>query len=59
LADGREILIPTHIGAVDVGSVTISPITVLAIGDEPLIGRGITDRFRVIFDHGKQLIFEP
>jgi hypothetical protein len=31
---------------------------VIALGDEPLVGRGVTDRFTVILDHGRQLIVE-
>jgi hypothetical protein len=32
---------------------------VIAVGDEPLVGRGVTDEFRVILDHGRRVIVEP
>ena len=32
---------------------------VTILGDEPLIGRRLTDRFRVILDHGARVIVEP
>jgi hypothetical protein len=32
---------------------------VIAMGDEPLVGRAVSDRFMVILDHGRQLIVEP
>ncbi len=31
----------------------------IALGDEPAVGRGITDRFRLILDHRQQVIVEP
>jgi predicted aspartyl protease len=59
LADGSEILTPTY-----VGSVTIEPhqpvvTAIIALGEEPLLGRDVTDHFRLIFDHGRQIIVEP
>jgi hypothetical protein len=35
------------------------PVVVTSLGDEPLIGRRLTDRFRVIEDHGARVIVEP
>jgi hypothetical protein len=32
---------------------------IAAIGDEPIVGRGITDRLRITLDHGSQVIVEP
>lgn len=28
------------------------------MGDEPLVGRGVTDKFKITFDHGKKVIVE-
>lgn len=33
-------------------------VTILAMGEEPLVGRGLMDRFRVTLDHGRRLIIE-
>jgi hypothetical protein len=29
------------------------------LGDEPLVGRGVTDRFAVTLDHGRRVIVAP
>jgi len=29
------------------------------MGDEPLLGRRILDRYRIILDHGRRLTIEP
>ena len=34
-------------------------VAVTALGDEPLVGRGICDRLTITLDHGQQLIVEP
>jgi predicted aspartyl protease len=59
LADGSPVRAPVYRGAVQLGSLGTFPILVTALGDEPIIGRGLTDRFRVILDHGRRLIVEP
>lgn len=32
---------------------------VVTLGNEVMIGRGITDKFKIIFDHGRKVIIEP
>lgn len=59
LADGSEVLTPFYLGVVRVGDLGAFPIVIIALGDEPLVGRGVSDRFRIILDHGQQLIVEP
>lgn len=59
LADGSEVLAPAYDGTVQLGSLAPFPAIVIVLGDEPVAGRGVTDRFRVILDHGRQLIIEP
>jgi predicted aspartyl protease len=34
-------------------------VLVAQMGDEVIVGRGVTDHFRVTFDHGAQVIIEP
>ena len=59
LADGSKIAAPFYEGIIKIGKLPSLTIIILAMGDEPLIGRGVTDRFKVIFDHGKKVIVEP
>lgn len=58
LADGTEVILRGYMGDVHLGPVIISGRPIIALGDEPLIGHGITDRFRVILDHGERVIIE-
>jgi len=59
LADGSDVLPPIYRGVVRVGDMATFPIVVVALGDEPLVGPGVADRFTIILDHGQQLIVEP
>ncbi len=59
LADGSVIVAPLYYGALRVGSFDPVPADIAAIGDEPLVGRGISDRYGVYLDHGQRLIIEP
>jgi hypothetical protein len=42
-----------------VGNLASFPGAITAIGSESLVGRGVIDRFRVILDHGRNIIVEP
>jgi len=59
LADGSSVLATTYRGTVRVGPLGPFPALITAIGDEPLVGRGVSDRLRITLDHGQQLIIEP
>jgi hypothetical protein len=59
LADGSEVLVSYHLGMVSLGQLGSFEAVIVTLGDEPLIGRGITNRFTVILDHGRRLIVEP
>lgn len=59
LADGSDVLSPFYVGTVKVGAMGSFSIVIVALGDEPLVGRGVSDRFKVTLDHGQQLIVEP
>lgn len=58
LADGSDVLSPFYHGTVSLGDVGSFPVLIVALGDEPLVGRGVSDRFKVTLDHGYQVIVE-
>ncbi len=58
LADGSTTFAPNFLGTIRIGKYKPFGVSITALGDEPLIGRGITDKFKVIFDHGKRVIIE-
>ena len=59
LADGSQISVPGYLARVRVGAEPSFPIILLALGDEPIVGLGVTNRFRLILDHGQRVIIEP
>lgn len=59
LADGSEITTPVYRGTVQVGSLATEPANIALLGDEAIVGRGVTDRYRVILDHGERVIVQP
>jgi hypothetical protein len=36
----------------------VFPVVVSVLGDEAIVGRTLTDRFLVVFDHGRQVRVE-
>ena len=58
LANDSIIRIPTYIGSVKFWNKKFSNITILAMGDEPIIGREVIKYFRITLDHGKKIILE-
>jgi len=59
LADGTQVVVPTFLGMAQIDGLPAFSVAVTALGDEPLVGRGICDRFTITLDHGQQLIVEP
>jgi predicted aspartyl protease len=59
LADGSSFLCDAYVGTVDLAALGQFPAVVMALGNEWLIGRHITDQLRLILDHGQQVIAEP
>jgi len=59
LADGRRVTTPLYLGTINVGDLGTVPALIIAPGDEPLVGRRVTDRFRLILDHGERVILGP
>ena len=59
LADTSEVLAPVYRSHVRMDGFGSFPVLVLVLGDEPIVGRGVTDRFTIILDHGQQVRVEP
>ena len=59
LADGSRVRTGVYAGTVQIGSLPPLPADIVALGEEPLVGRGVTDRYRLILDHGQRVILEP
>ena len=55
LANGSEILAPVHDGRLTVGGFPALAVSVLAVGGQPILGRGVTDRFLLILDRGREV----
>lgn len=58
LADDSIIEVPAYIGLVKIGNKKLNNITVLIMGDEPIIGREVIKHFKVTLDHGRKIILE-
>ena len=59
LADESQVSVPAYFAHAQVGQQPSFPIVLLALGDEPSVGLRVTDRFRLILDHGERVIVEP
>jgi len=59
LADGSAVTAAAYVGIVEIGALPPFAVLVTALGDEPLVGRGVSDRFSVTLDHGQRVIIEP
>lgn len=59
LADGKTVRAPAFSGAAWLGNFGPFDVTISALGGEPVVGRGISDRFTVILDHGRRVVVAP
>jgi predicted aspartyl protease len=59
LADGSEVAAPSYLGTVTLGSFGPYEVLITALGDEPILGRGLATLFRIILDHGREISIEP
>jgi predicted aspartyl protease len=59
LADETEVAAFAYLGYIKIGQLDAVPAVIIALGEEPLLGRSVTNNFRLIFDHGNQIIVEP
>jgi predicted aspartyl protease len=60
VGDGRVVNIPTY--PADIQVVGLDAILRVSVGlgsPEVIVGRGVIDYFRVIFDHGREVVVEP
>jgi predicted aspartyl protease len=58
MADGTRVVAPLYLGTVQVGDLAVVPALITALGHEPLVGRGVTDRFRLTLDHGERVLVD-
>jgi predicted aspartyl protease len=59
LADGSRVLSPAYSASAELADIQgLHEVVVSFLGDEALIGRGLTDRFKVVLDHGMRVIVE-
>ena len=59
LADGFDIDVTAYLGEVELpGLEGIHPVLISVLGEEPIVGRGVTDHFALILDHGLQVVVE-
>lgn len=58
LADDSVAAVPAYLGSLRIGETTISPVTVVVLGSETMIGLEIVAQFRVTIDHDYSITFE-
>jgi len=58
-ADGSEVWARVFDGTVQMGAFPAFTVGVIAVGEDLLVGRQVTNRFGVNFDHGQRIIVEP
>ena len=57
-----HVLTPAYLGMVEMaelGEAGVSAAIIGVLGNEALMGRNLARRFRIILDHGRQVIVEP
>jgi predicted aspartyl protease len=59
LADSSTIDAPIYFGTLEIVGLPSAFAAITVLGTEYILGRGIIDRFRVTFDHGRRIIVEP
>jgi predicted aspartyl protease len=59
LADGTEITALSYFCYVSIGHLQAVPTVVITLDGDALLGRHVTDTFRVTFDRGRRVIVEP
>lgn len=58
LADGSFVETPVYHGIVQVVGLKSVPALITVLGDDYVLGRGVIDRFKVSFDHGRKVVVE-
>ncbi len=57
IASGESLRAPYFFGFIKLGSYKLF-VQIIVLGNEPIIGRGVLDQFKVTFDHGRNIIVE-
>lgn len=58
LADESVVKIPAFKCSLKLANKKLDDVTILIMGDEPVIGREVIKYFKVILDHGRKIIVE-
>ena len=58
LADGSLVDVPAYLGIVRVGVLPPVTTTIIALGDEPNLGRAVADCYKITLDHGRRIVVE-
>lgn len=58
LGDGRVIEAPIYLGSLEIIDFANLPISITVVGNEFVLGRGVINRFKITFDHGKRVTIE-
>ena len=59
LADGSLVDDPAYLGTVQVGELPPVTTIIVTLGDEPILGRAVSDQFNITLDHGQRIVVEP
>jgi len=59
LADGRSFRARSYRGWVSVGSFPPMPATIIALPGRALLGLAVTNRYRLSFLYGREVVLEP
>ncbi len=59
LADGSVVDVPAYLGRVQVGELLPVTTIIITLGGEPILGRAVTDQFKITLDHGQRIVVEP
>ena len=59
LADDSQVLLPAFLADVQIGTLPPVRTIVMPLGDEPLLGRHVTNHFGIFLDHGTKITVEP
>lgn len=59
LVDGTEITTNAYYCSVSIGQLPSVPTAVIALDGDILLGRHVTDKFRLILDQGQSIVVEP
>ena len=56
LADGSYVTSPSYLGQVRIGAFPPLDCLISVLGDEPIVGRSITDNYQVVLEYGQRVI---